>query len=297
MESRARRCFPGSALPFEAFPSSAAVPSSPTGVAFSPLQAAAAGRRARLRTAAPTPLAAADLKALLRCRVRWQGRCHQRPCPDAPLGLFLEEDGRSVLPRHPLGRTERSRGRSRNPGRTRVHPASRPDPTSEDERLVLVGSEGSPRGSALPAEDSPRSGGARRVLTGDVASPRLAQVSHAAQQHAAPRRPKDRFLIPICYRYAQPARRASAALPRSGDQGQLGDARRSDAAAAGPATSSPGCARPPREEIASAPGALAQDGHASRTCFPFPGVCYVKEQVGNMGVSPPLPVGPPVGRR
>jgi hypothetical protein len=84
-------------------------------------------------------------------------------------------------------------------------------PTSEDERLVLVGSEGSPRGSALPAGSSPRSGGARRVSAGDVASPRLARVSHAAQQHAEPRRPKDRFLIPISYRYTQPARRASAA--------------------------------------------------------------------------------------
>jgi hypothetical protein len=38
---RARRCVPGHALPFEAFPSSAAVPSSPTGDTFSPLQVAA----------------------------------------------------------------------------------------------------------------------------------------------------------------------------------------------------------------------------------------------------------------
>jgi hypothetical protein len=35
------RCVPGHALPFEAFPSSAAVPSSPTGDTFSPLQVAA----------------------------------------------------------------------------------------------------------------------------------------------------------------------------------------------------------------------------------------------------------------
>jgi len=47
----------------------------------------------RLRTAAPTPLAAAGLEALLRCRVRRQGRCCQRSCPDAPMGLFLERAG------------------------------------------------------------------------------------------------------------------------------------------------------------------------------------------------------------
>jgi hypothetical protein len=47
----------------------------------------------RLRTAAPTPLAAAGLKALLRCRVRKQGRCRQRSCPDAPMGLVLERVG------------------------------------------------------------------------------------------------------------------------------------------------------------------------------------------------------------
>jgi hypothetical protein len=98
LAGRARRCVPGHALPFEAFPSSAAVPSSPTGDTFSPLQVAAAGRRVRLRTAAPTPLAAAGLKALLRCRVRRRGRCCQRPRPDAPMGLFLERAG-GVLPR------------------------------------------------------------------------------------------------------------------------------------------------------------------------------------------------------
>jgi hypothetical protein len=85
----------------------------------------------RLRTAAPTPLAAAGLKALLRCRVRKQGRCCQRSCPDAPMGLFLERAG-GVLPWMLGGQAAQYRDKSRSPGRTRVHPVFRPRSDLDD---------------------------------------------------------------------------------------------------------------------------------------------------------------------
>jgi hypothetical protein len=66
----ARRRVPGHALPFEAFPSSAAVPTSPPGVAFSPVQAAALAEgavanhalRLRWRLPAARPCSAAEVR-------------------------------------------------------------------------------------------------------------------------------------------------------------------------------------------------------------------------------------------
>jgi hypothetical protein len=52
-----------------------------------------AGRRHRYELCSPAPLASAGREALLRCRVRRQGRCRQRSCPDAPMGLVLERAG------------------------------------------------------------------------------------------------------------------------------------------------------------------------------------------------------------
>ena len=123
---RVCRRFPGHALPFEAFPSSAAVPSSPTGVALSPVQAAAAGRRSGCEPRSPTPLASAGLKALLRCR----SPVPVLLLPTAPVrcshGLVPEEGGRSASA-EPSGRIRAgSRDRSQSSSRTRVHRVNRP---------------------------------------------------------------------------------------------------------------------------------------------------------------------------
>jgi hypothetical protein len=99
----------------------------------------------------PSPLARSLLPAAL---------------PRCSLGLVPGRGREECAPAAPARRTARGRGRSRNPGRTRVHPASRPDPTSEDEQPVLVGSEGSPRGSAPPAGSrhrAPEEPGGRRT--------------------------------------------------------------------------------------------------------------------------------------
>lgn len=80
----------------------------------------------RLRTAAPTPLAAAGLKALLRCRSPGAGCCCQRSCPDAPLGFILKRAGGRCFRGGGADKPRRSRDRNRSPGRTRVHPVYRP---------------------------------------------------------------------------------------------------------------------------------------------------------------------------
>jgi len=129
---RVCRRFPGHALPFEAFPSSAAVPSSPTGVALSPVQAAAAGRRGGCEPRSPTPLASAGLKALLRCR----SPVPVLLLPTAPVrcshGLVPEEGGRSASADTERTSRAEDRDRSRSPGRTRVHPVFRPRSDLDD---------------------------------------------------------------------------------------------------------------------------------------------------------------------
>jgi hypothetical protein len=122
-----------------------------------------------------------------------------------------------------------------------------------------------------------------RSTAGDVASPRLAPVSHAAKQPAAPGRPKDRFLVPYVtgMRCLPGVHRPSRpAVPR--DRGRVGDARHSDAATAGPATSSPGRLRPPQREIASRSGLPCAGWPRSRTCFLFQGSATSKNRSGSV---------------
>lgn len=113
--------------PSKLFPSSAAVPPSPVGVAFSPFQTAAAGQwvvceppsRLRWRLSTSRPCSAAEVRGARRLLPASLARCSP--------GLVPGEGGRSASagPRRP-GRL-RFHDRSRSPGRTRVHPVSRPD--------------------------------------------------------------------------------------------------------------------------------------------------------------------------
>lgn len=110
--------------PSKRLSSSAAVPPSPAGVTLSSLQSAAL--IAWVRTTFSISLASADLKVLLRCRVRGASdRCYQRPWPRASLGLFLKRAG-GVLPRCRGGDAAHQRDRAGDPRRARVHAAHRP---------------------------------------------------------------------------------------------------------------------------------------------------------------------------
>jgi hypothetical protein len=184
--------------PSKRFPSAAAVPSSPMGDAFSPVQAAAAGRRRGCEPRLPTPLASAGLKALLRCRSPGAGCCRQRSCPDASLGFVLERAGGRCFRELRTDKPRESRDRNRSPGRTRVHTVFRP---SSD----LDGGAAGPRvirrilwGSASPGRTSPPRSeepvGWDPLRRRGVAAPRLDQ--RAAKQPAAPGRPKIAFSFP-----------------------------------------------------------------------------------------------------
>jgi hypothetical protein len=160
--------------------------------------------------------------------------------PRCSHGLGPGEGGWKMLPRGLSGQAAQHRDRNRSPGRTRVHPVSRP-------RSDLDGGATGPRrlrrvrwGSARPERDLAtalqRAGRAGSVQVG-VASPRLVSLSvlrssllrrdgpeslsrsHESQVCAA---------CPALHRPLEPVRVRG------------GNASRNDAASAGPATSSPG---------------------------------------------------------
>ena len=151
--------------PSKRVPSSAAVPSSPMGDAFSPVHVAADGQRCRYELHSRVPLRHAGLKALLRCRRSGAGCCRQRSCPDASLGLVLERTGgrcfRGFCAGEPRSRAAIGVGARVEPVCTRSLDR---DPTSKMGRA-------GPRlirrilwESASPGRTSPpRSGGAGRV--------------------------------------------------------------------------------------------------------------------------------------
>jgi hypothetical protein len=152
----------------------------------------------RLRTAAPTPLAAAGLKALLRCRSPGAESLLPAVLSRCSPGLHPEEGGWKMLPRRLSGQAAQSRDRNRSPGRTRVHPVYRPRSDLDDGAT-------SPRlirwilwGSVYPEEDLAtalrRAGRAGSVRRHGVATPHLDQ--RAAKQPAEPRWPKIAFSFP-----------------------------------------------------------------------------------------------------
>lgn len=254
---------------------------------------AVAGRCAvsslRLRTAASTPLAAAGLKALLRCRSPVAGRCCQRSCPDAPMGLFLERAGGRCFRGYWADKPHSvHRDRSRSPGRTRVHPVYRPRSDLEDgaagPRLIrrILWESASP-GRTSP----PRSKGAGRVGSAQAAWRRRASSRAVCCEAACcTGTAHNRFLFPLSHKHALPARLASAARTA---RVRGGDASRNDAASVGPTTSSPGRPAASSRGSRGESGLPAQDGRASRTCVPSPGVCYVKDQGGIVEVAPISP--------
>jgi hypothetical protein len=191
------RSVPGHALPFEAFPSAAAVPSSPTGDTFSPLQVAAlvvvavanrgADSAGGCRPQGLAPLPKSGCRMLLPAVL---SRCSP--------GLHPEEGGWKMLPRRRSGQAAPSRDRNRSPGRTRVHPVYRPRSDLDDGAT-------SPRlirwilwGSVYPEEDLAtalrRAGRAGSVRRHGVATPHPGQ--RAAKQPAEPRWPKIAFSFP-----------------------------------------------------------------------------------------------------
>lgn len=191
--------FPVMPYPSKLFPSSAAVPPSPVGVAFSPFQAAAAGRwvvceppfRLRWRLSASRPCSAAEVPG-----ARWLLPAALARCFP---GLVPGKGGRSASAG--LNRPGRLsvRDRSRSPGRTRVHPVFRPDSDfgrgATGPRLIRRIA----RGSALPqrarrhAPKEPDGG----VLRGGAASQHLARSSQAAETVCQEGAAQNRFLFSL----------------------------------------------------------------------------------------------------
>lgn len=129
---RVCRRVPGHALPFEAFPSAAAVPSSPTGDFLLAVAGRCAGQGRDCESRVLAPLAAADLKALLRCRSSGAESLLPALLSRCSPGLDPGAGGWKMLPRKLSGQAAQSRDRNRSPGRTRVHPVYRPRSDLDD---------------------------------------------------------------------------------------------------------------------------------------------------------------------
>jgi hypothetical protein len=203
--SRAARAGASPVMPYPSkrFPSAAAVPSSPMGVAFSPVPSAALPRDTvascilgfRWRRPAARPCSAAE--------VRVQGAVTSGPVPDASLGLILERAGGRCFRGYGANKPHSIyRDRNRSSGRTRVHPVSRPRSDLDAEatgprviRRIL-------RGSVPPEGDRAtalrRAGRARSIRRRGVAAPRLGM--RAAKQPTVPRRPNIAFSFPMSHR-------------------------------------------------------------------------------------------------
>jgi hypothetical protein len=170
-----------------------------------------------------------------------------------------------------------------------VHTVSRPSSDLDDGaagprliRRIL-------RGSALPDGDLAtalrRAGRAGSVRRRGVAAPRPGQ--RAAKQPAAPKTAQNRFLFPMSHRYALPARPCIGRSEPRGFESVMPAATTLRQSGQPPA--SPGCPAASSRGGRGESGLPGRDGRASRTCFPSPGVCYVKDQGGIVGVTPIAP--------
>lgn len=195
----------------------------------------------RLRTAAPTPLAAAGLKALLRCRSPGAESLLPAVLSRCSPGLHPEEGGWKMLPRRLSGQAAQSRDRNRSPGRTRVHPVYRPrsdlDVGATGPRLIrrILWGSVHPEGDLATALQ--RAGRAGSVRRHGVATPHPGQ--RAANNLLSQDGPKSLSLSLM----SQVCTACPTCIGRSNREGSLGDASRNDAASAGPATSTPGPSR------------------------------------------------------
>lgn len=143
----------------------------------------------RLRTAAPTPLAAADLKVLLRCRSpgSWVAVASGR-CPDASLGFILERAG---------GRCSR-------------------DSYADEPRRAMRGIGVSVKEEFSPPRSAKEPVGRVPLQQYGVATPRSDRPCCEAARRV--RAAQSRFLFPVCHMHALLARPCTGRMNREGSR-------------------------------------------------------------------------------
>lgn len=287
---RVRRCFPGHALPFEAFPLVSSCPAVTGGRCLLAVSGRCGwwvgGLRTpclpRWRLSASRPCSAAEVRG-----ARWLLPAALARCSP---GLVPGKGGRSASAwLHRPGRRS-VRDRSRSPGRTRVHPVFRPNSDlgrgATGPRLIRRIA----RGSALPQRarrHAPKEPGGRFSAAVLRRSTSLVP-GRLSKQSARTERPRTAFSCPVSDRYALFLRFAPTALTTEVGRGWHQPQRRCDNLSA-PSTPGSLPVRAVKSEL------LAHGGRAARTCFPCPGVCYVKELLGSPEETPVFPGGTPSG--